>query len=927
MLHGRDEERARLAALVAAARAGQAGVLAVLGDPGVGKSALLGDLVAGIRTDQEQPAVLVLSTAGVASEAPLPFAALHRLLRPVLDWDRLPPPQARALGVAFGHEDGGGVPVEPFLVGVATLSVLTEAADDRPVLCVVDDAHWLDAASADALLFTARQLQADRVAMVFAARSGDGGVRAFRPDSVPVMHLGGLDPAAARRLLEQRAGLPPSDVVADRLVTETGGNPLALLELPTELDADQLVGTAALPVRLPLTERVERAFLDRIRRADPDVQSLLLLAAADDTGRTSVLYRAATAVGVGAVAWDEAERAGLLAVAENRVTVRHPLVRSAVYQAATSWERRHAHAALAQALADDPDRQTWHQAAATVGPDPDVADALHAVALRAQQRGAYRAAADAFERAAGTTAAEADRAVRLFAAARNAWSSGDAVRADALCTDAAAVADDTVLRADIDRLRGRIEVNVGSAVDAHRIFTQAAGRVAARDPVRALEMAVAAAVAQSHGVDSGATLPADAINVDVSAQDSARTRCLKQLLVSTRYDIAGDRGAALTALTHALDTALSAPDARNDLDLLGNLGNAALHLGDDDAHRRFYALMLSTARENGDGMTVLYALQRLSFGQYVAGQWTALRDSCEEASALGRSVGQVALTVAPQAWLTLLAALEGRPDYDVRLATLEEHVRAHPPVGIFAQPVEDLIRWAKGTAALVGGNAISAVHQFRQMQLPSLTFMAATDRFEAAVRADDRAQAKEWVEDLDAFAAGTALAWARAAAAFGRALTSQGDTADGGGSVSGLFEESLAHHGTAHRPYDRARVQLAYGEFLRRNQRRMDARSHLRAALDTFEDLHAEPLAGRAAQELRASGETARKRDPSTLLDLTPMERKVAELVAQGLSNKDVAAQCWVSPRTVAFHLRNVFTKLGISSRTQLAQLDLTDRA
>jgi hypothetical protein len=362
----------------------------VLGDPGVGKSALLGDLVAGIQAHQEQPAVLVLSTAGVASEAPLPFAALHRLLRPVLDRDRLPPPQARALGVAFGHEDGAGVPVEPFLVGVATLSVLTEAADDRPVLCVVDDAHWLDAASADALLYAARRLQADRVAMVFAARAGDVGAGAFRPESVPVMHLTGLDPAAARQLLEQRAGLPPSDVVADRLVVETGGNPLALLELPTELEADQLVGTAALPARLALTERVERAFLDRIRRASPDVQSLLLLAAADDTGRTSVLYRAATAFGVGAAAWDEAERAGLLAVAEDRVTVRHPLVRSAVYQAATSWERRHAHAALAQALADDPDRQTWHQAAATVGPDPGVGDALHAVGLRAQQRGAYR---------------------------------------------------------------------------------------------------------------------------------------------------------------------------------------------------------------------------------------------------------------------------------------------------------------------------------------------------------------------------------------------------------------------------------------------------------------------------------------------------------------------------------------------------------
>ena len=242
-------------------------------------------------------------------------------------------------------------------------------------------------------------------------------------------------------------------------------------------------------------------------------------------------------------------------------------------------------------------------------------------------------------------------------------------------------------------------------------------------------------------------------------------------------------------------------------------------------------------------------------------------------------------------------------------------------MGIFAQPVEDLIRWAKGAAALMGGDAPGALHQFRQMQRPALTLIAAVDRIEAAVRADDRPLAGQWVAELDAFAAGTALAWVQAAAAFGHAMTSDG--APGAGAVGELFETSLAHHADADRPYDRARVQLAYGEFLRRNQRRVDARAQLRAALSTFEDLHAEPLAERAAQELRASGETARKRDPSTQLDLTPMERKVAELVGQGLSNKDVAAQCWVSPRTVAFHLRNVFTKLGVSSRGELAQLDL----
>jgi len=250
-------------------------------------------------------------------------------------------------------------------------------------------------------------------------------------------------------------------------------------------------------------------------------------------------------------------------------------------------------------------------------------------------------------------------------------------------------------------------------------------------------------------------------------------------------------------------------------------------------------------------------------------------------------------------------------------------------VGILAQPVEDLTRWAKGVRALLGGDANGALHQFRQMtaasspiQLPALMLMSAHDRIDAAVRGDDRAQALAWVEDLDAFAAGTALPWAQAAAAFGRAMSAEHDDA-GASRVTELFDLSLAHHGHANRPYDRARVQLAYGEFLRRNLQRVDARSQLRAALETFEDLHAGPLAERASQELRASGETARKRDPSTALNLTPMELKVADLVSQGMSNKDVAAQCWVSPRTVAFHLRNVFTKTGITSRGELAHLEL----
>ena len=672
-----------------------------------------------------------------------------------------------------------------------------------------------------------------------------------------------------------------------------------------------------------LTTGVERVFLERCRRLTAPAQTLMLVAVADDTGQLVTVRRAAAAFGAGADALEEAERSGLLVVSGDSVTVRHPLVRSAVYQAATGVERRDVHRALADVLdgLEDADRATWHRAAAAERARPG--DRLPARRGRASVRsdgvptGPRRTPTNAPPSSPSTRTPEPGVGSRRLATrGRPARPPGHRPS----CPRLASRPDDPLLLADVDRLRARIEFNVGSAADAHRILTRAAQRVSAHDPVRALEMAAAAAVARSHGADSGATLPPGTVDVQVSAHDTTRTRCLKLLLASTLHDIAGNRGAAREELSTAMHLAVDGgPDSDGpvtDLDLLGNLGNAALHLGDDDAHRRCYALMLSTARENSDGMAVLYALQRLTFGLYVSGRWAALRSASEEAVALAHGVGQRALTTAPLAWLTLLSALEGRPDFDERLTALDALVAGNPEPGILARPVEDLARWARGTRAALTGDPAGALHQFRQMRLPALALMAAQERIDAAVRADDRDQAVAWVQDLDSFTAGTALPWAQAAADFGRAMT-----ADSG--ASELFERSLAHHAAADRPYDRARVQLAYGEFLRRAQRRVDARTHLRAALETFEDLHAEPLADRAGRELRASGETARKRDPSTLLHLTPMELKVAELVSQGLSNKDVAAQCWVSPRTVAFHLRNVFTKTGVTSRGELAHLDL----
>lgn len=877
----------------------------VRGEPGIGKSALLEDLV-GLAGE-----VLVLRTQGLEAEAPLAFAALHRMLLPLARLrDQLPGPQARALGIAFGEEDGP--PVEPFLVAIATLSMLTAAAEESVVVCLIDDAHWLDPATADALLFCTRRIEADRILMAFTVRDGVG--RPFNPEGPQEMRLNGLGPDAARALLEDRLGSAPGSDVVDRLVAETGGNPLALLELPTRLTPAQLKGSSALPAQLHLTDRVERAFLDRCRSLPPQVQKWLLVAAAEDTGELLVVRRAAAELGASDDALEGALRSGLLVADAATVGVRHPLVRSAIYQGASDAERRRVHLALADALdgRGDPDRETWHRAAATDGRDQQVVDALGGVGARAERRGGYAAALAAYERAAALAMSAPQRAALTFDAARNAWASGQVSRSRELLSPAHGTTSDPRLLADIARLRGRIEVNVGSAVDAHRIFTEAAVGVATVDAERALELAVAAALLHSYGAGSGVRLTGIEVLMTSSDADTARTVCLKQMLAAMSRAAVSEWSDAVDAL----DVAVQVGDAVTDLDVLANVANAALQLGDDAAQQHFYTLCLSRAREAGAVMAVVYALHRLCFGHLVAGDWSAVRSCAEEALSLGRGIGPRALTAPPLAWLTLLAALQGREEYDELLNDLED-VTAAASLGILTDPVHDLTLWAKGARASAASEPFVALHHLRHLRLPATARMAATDAIDAAVRADDPEVARALVEDLSGFAEGTGRPWALATLAYGRAMT--GNPAE----AEARFQEALLHHDRAGRRVERARTHLAYGEWLRRNHRRVDARQHLREALASFQDVHANALADRATQELRASGETARKRDPSTLLKLTPMELKVAQLVSSGLSNKDVAAECWVSPRTVAFHLRNVFAKAGITSRGELARLDL----
>ncbi len=497
MLAGRDDERVLVRGLLAQACNSAGSALVLHGLPGVGKSTLL----VAAAGDAAADGFTVLRTSGIESESPLAFAALQRLLRPVMRLaERLPAPQARSLRRAFGEEEGE---VDRFLVFLGALSLLAEAAEQAPVLAVVDDAHWLDEASAAALLFVARRLQAERIALLFAARDGD--VRRFDAGELPKLALGELDASDAGVLLTALAGVPVPGDVLDRLVTGTGGNPLALVELANALPTGQLSGHDPLPVQLPLTEGVERAFLDRVRRLPPGGQAFLLVAAADDSGRAAIVRQAALALDASSEDVSAAEDSGLVRVIDAVVTLRHPLVRSAVYGAATRSQRRAAHRALADALvgSGDVDRRAWHRAAAVEEPDESVVADLDQVAERAGQRGGLEAASAAWERAAELTVAAGPRAARLLSAAGAAWAGAQPGRARALAEAARAAAGSVVVRADVDRLRARIEWNIGSGPVGHRILLQAARDVAAADFTRATVMARMAAAAATFGADSG----------------------------------------------------------------------------------------------------------------------------------------------------------------------------------------------------------------------------------------------------------------------------------------------------------------------------------------------------------------------------------------------------------------------------------------
>ncbi len=898
MLHGRGPERARLDGVLAAARAARSQALVVRGGPGVGKSALL-QWVA----ERAAPA-RCLRAGGVESEVDLPFALLHQLLHPVLGrLAAVPEVQADALRGALGLGRGQGR--DRFLVAVGVLSLLAEAAVPSGVVCLVDDAQWADAASLDALLFTARRLEAEGVVLVLATRDGDGA--AFAPHGLAELTLGGLDPEAAAALLGERAPTV-AEPVRRRLVELTGGNPLALVELPAVLTAEQLAGREALPEPLPVGTTIERVFAGRTAGLPEPTRRLLVLAAADDTGRLDLVARAAAACGLGLAELGPAEAAGLVRVAAGRVEFRHPLVRSAVYQRAGFALRQMAHRGLATALADveDLDRRAWHLAAGAIGPDDPVADLLEQSAERARARSGPTAAAAALRRAAALTGAPARRGRRLVAAAEATWTAGRPAAAVELLDRAEPLLEEPTQRAGLRGLRGLIELSGGSPESAYPLFVAAAlesGDRAAAVAHLALAGEAASLAGGTRAVELGRVVR------QLVPGDPGADRPVVDLLIGVAELAAGNGEEAAGRLRRVVGDTRG---AEAPLALLRG-GQAALLLGDDAAARRSYLRAEASVRRAGAVALLATTLNRLAFCHAHSGLLDDAELTCHEGIRLARELGQQTATA--DVVLALVAAWRGDEETCRRHATHAAAQADARRLGAVAAGAS----WALGLLELGLGRPDEAVPRLapvvagRGLGHPGVGMWATPDLVEAAARSGRPEDARAALRRFGA--------WARwAGTPRGIALAHRGSAQLAGGDPR-AYEAALEQHESAGGPLDEARTRLSHGEALRRRRRRVEARAALRAAAEAFDRAGAAPWAERARVELRATGETLGRRQEPDWRRLTPQELQISRLVARGASNPEIATQLFLSRKTVEYHLHKVFTKLGVGGRLELARL------
>jgi DNA-binding CsgD family transcriptional regulator len=900
MLLGRESEREQIERVLAGARSGSSATLALVGEAGIGKTALLDHAA------ERAVGMRVLRARGIESEAQIPFASLLELLRPALVMlDQIPEPQAVALEGALALRRGPAQ--ERFAVGAATLSLIAAYAEEGPVAVLVDDAHWLDGSSAQALLFAFRRLVADPIAVLIAVREGDPSL--LDGADLPTVRLGGLTSDEASALL---GGLAPA--AAERLHGATAGNPLALIELAPDA-GDLALAPEGAPVLV--SARIARAFLRRVDELDDAARDALVLVATSDSGDLPMLERAAARLEVDLAALAVAESAGLVSLRAGSVEFRHPLARSAIYAGASPERRRDAHRALAAALPDrDVDRRAWHLAAAAVGTDQAASAALEQAGVRSRDRSSYATAAAAFERAARLATDGERRARLLLEAAEAAWHAGLVDRAGRLLDEARGYTVDHATSVGIDQLSGHITLRRGPVMRGYAILTTAAARA---DPEVAVAMFAEAAVACfSAGKPAEMLSAAERAHAALPDNPSIRARFMALSALGMAHVLGGDAAAGAEAIHEAVELADSAPTLSDDLQLLPWLALGPIFLRQTGAGRPLLAQALRTARSRAALGALPFVLNLLARDQATTDRWAVAEATYQEAIALARETEQrtdLGFGLAGLAWLQ---ARRGRVQETRALAA--EATRVSVELG--ARLYEVWATAALGELELGLGAAADAAEHFEgqlrllgELGITDADLSPAPELVDAYVRLGRDEDGERIAAAFVAAAQAKGQPWSLA-----RALRSLGLLA-GDRDHAELFERALAHHAETLDEFETARTRLAYGQRLRRARNRVLAREQLRAAVDSFERLDARPWAERARTELAATGETLRRRDPSTIDELTPQELQIALLLAGGRTTREAAAALFLSPKTIEYHLRHVYQKLDIHSREELAEV------
>ena len=900
-LRGRASECAVLDRLTAAVLRGESRSLVLTGEAGIGKTALLEYLVG------SATAMTTVAAAGVESEMALAFATLHQLCSPLLDrLERLPPPQRQSLEVAFGER--AGEPPDRFLVGLATLSLFSEAAEERPLMCVVDDAQWVDKESALTVAFVARRLHAEPVGIVFAAREPGEELR-----HLGKLEIQGLRDGDARALLASEVPSVLDDRVRDRIIAETRGNPLGLVELPRGLTATELAGGFGALEAHALPGRIEASYVRRFEALPEDARRLLLVAAAEPVGDPLLLLRASEQLEVEISAADETD--GLLAL-EERVTFRHPLARSAVYRSASGPERRAAHLALAAVTdgAVDPDRRAWHLAAAAAGPDEEVALELEHSAGRAQARGGVAAAAAFLQRAVALTGDPERRADRALAAAEASLAAGAFDVARGLLATAETGQLEPLQHARLDLLRAEAAYSESRGSEAPGLLLRAAQALDPLDVQLARETYLDAwsAALFAGRLAGGASLHDVSRDVRAAPRPAAGPRPSDLLLDGFALAFTDGRAAAAPVLEQAAAGFAGDDVSTEEVLRWGWLATAAaVMVWDYETCLSVADRGVQLARDSGALTVLAVSVNVLAQAAALGGDFERVAMLVAEADGVTEATGT---QVAPYGAL-VLAGLRGRAAEATRLidATIKEATDGGQGTAV------QYAHWANSILLNGLGRYDEAATAAKEASddTPELfvAVWAGSELIEAASRTDDAELARDALERVGAATGVADNDWALGIQARTRALLSAGDDAEH------LYSDAIERLSRTRLRPDLARAHLLYGEWLRRENRRVDARAQLRSALELLDAIGMEAFAERARGELQATGERVRKRTVVTRDELTPQERQIAGLARDGLSNPEIGARLFLSPRTVEWHLRKVFAKLEIHSRRELADV------